>query len=502
MPSVSSTSAYRRFAQRVGLSGIASATINLRNVILLPFLTKGLDIATFGVWAQTLPMVELGTHLASMSMPMAITRFCGVHASKRTAAVGLWSAMAFCALIGSVIAGLAWMALSTNLASTSDHIGLFRIAAVLIPVSACERLLLAFFQARLQMLRHSTTVIFETVAHVGFAIYLVQAGFGAEEVLLSMLVVRIVVLFTAALLVARDISIAAPSLDRLRQYLSFGLPLALVAVLTWVTGLSDRYVIGVFHGAVLVSGYHVAYTLGMICTLLFAPVFMILTPTLVALWDAGDMDSLRGHLRHTLRYALAITIPAVVGLTVLAKPLVAVISTPGYFIGHATTGLLAAGLLLWMLAALSETLIGIMKKTRSIAFVYGAATLLNVVLNFALVPHFKAPGAALATFASYLLMLWAMDRKARELGLGVPVDWLFILKCCFAASVMGFVASLFDADGTLALLVAVGVCGIVYFTIIVLLRAFTWGEYRFWRNMLLGRASSGGRSSADRMETR
>jgi O-antigen/teichoic acid export membrane protein len=345
------------------------------------------------------------------------------------------------------------------------------------------------------MLRHSTTVIFETIAHVGLAIYLVQTGFGAEEILLSMLAVRVIVLAAAVLLVGRDISLAAPSTDRLRQYLSFGLPLALVAVLTWITGQSDRYVIGLFHGNVPVGGYAVAYTLGMICTLLFAPVFMILTPTLVALWEAGDMDSLRGHLRHTLRYALAITIPAVVGLTVLARPLVSLISTPEYFIGHATTGLLAAGMLLWMLAALSETLIGIMKKTGSIAVVYGAATLLNVVLNFALIPHFKAPGAAVATFASYLLMLWAMDRRARGLGLGVPVDWVFILKCCVAASIMGFVASLFDADTTLALIVAVGVSGIVYFTIVVLLQAFTIGEYRFWRNLLLGRADSVQRST-------
>jgi O-antigen/teichoic acid export membrane protein len=457
-------SAYRRFAQRVGLSGIASATINLRNVILLPFLTKGLDIGTYGVWVQTLPMVELGTHLASMSMPVAIIRFCGEHAGKREAAVGLWSAMALCGGIGGAIALLAWMALSSSMLLTSEHTGLFRIAAVLVPVSACERLLLVFFQARLQMLRHSTTVIFETIAHVGLAIYLVQTGFGAEEILLSMLAVRVIVLAAAVLLVGRDISLAAPSTDRLRQYLSFGLPLALVAVLTWITGQSDRYVIGLFHGNVPVGGYAVAYTLGMICTLLFAPVFMILTPTLVALWEAGDMDSLRGHLRHTLRYALAITIPAVVGL-------------------------------MWMLAALSETLIGIMKKTGSIAVVYGAATLLNVVLNFALIPHFKAPGAAVATFASYLLMLWAMDRRARGLGLGVPVDWVFILKCCVAASIMGFVASLFDADTTLALVVAVGVSGIVYFTIVVLLQAFTIGEYRFWRNLLLGRADSVQRST-------
>lgn len=487
----SSNSAYRRFAQRVGLSGVASVTINLRNVILLPFLTKGLDIATYGAWVQALPLVELGTHLAAMSMPAAITRFCGVQADRRAAAVGLWTAMAFCGLIGVVIATVAWIVaapLSISLLRTPEHVGLFRVAAVLIPVSACERLLLAFFQARLQMLRHSATVILETVAHVGLAIYLVQTGFGAEEILLSMLLVRTAVLLGAILLVSRDISLAAPTTAQLREYLSFGLPLVAVSVLIWITGLSDRYVIGFFHGPVLVSGYAVAYTLGMTCTLLFAPVYMILTPTLVALWEADDLDSLKGHLRHTVRYALAITIPAVVGLTVLAEPLVALISTSGYFIDHATMGLLSVGLLLWMLAALSETLIGIMKQTRSIALVYGAATVLNIVLNLALVPHFEARGAALATFASYLLMLWAMDRRARKLGLGVPIDWLFIAKCCVAATIMGCIAASIDAESTLGLFVAVGVSCIIYFAVVVLLRAFTKAEFHFWRSLLLGKS--------------
>jgi len=496
----SNTSKYRQFVQRVGLSSVASVVVNLRNVILLPFLTKGLSIETYAAWINTLGLVELGTHLTTLSLPAAMTRFCGTFAARSTAAIGLWSAMAFCSVAGAILAIVMWISadfLSASLLYSSDHVNLIRIAALLIPISACERLLLSFFQARLQMLRHSTTVVFEAFAYIGLAIFLVTSGYGAEEILLSMLGVRALILLVAIEFARRDVSFASPSPKRLQEYLAFSLPLAVVGVFAWITGLSDRYIVGFFHGASMVSGYHVAYTLGMTCTLLFAPAFMILTPTLVSLWEAREIESLRGHLRHTVRYALALTIPAVAGLTVLAEPLVELISTSSHFIGQATVGIIAAGLLLWMLAAVSETVIGIRKQTRSIAVVYGGATVINIGLNFALIPHFLTVGAACATFASYLFMLFSMDRKARRLGLGVPLDWLFVLKCLLASTAMALGASYPEVKSLLDLILVIAASIVIYCLLLILLRTFSKAEYSFWRGLFFGRISRNQPSSND-----
>jgi O-antigen/teichoic acid export membrane protein len=482
-----STSAYRRFVRRVGLSGIASATVNLRNVILLPFLTKGLDVATYGAWVQALPLVELGTHLAALSMPTAVTRFCGQHAGRDVAARGIWSAMAFSATIGTLIAGIGWWSaqyLADSLLHDPRHTALLRIACLMIPVSACERLLMSFLQARLQMLRHSSLVILETTSHVGLAIFLLQTGHSAEDVLLSMLAVRGVILILATWLVGGEVGLRLPSDRYMREYLSFGLPLALVGVMIWMTGLSDRYILGYFHGPAPVGGYAVAYTLGMTCTLLFAPVFMILTPTLVELWEVRDLETLRGHLRHTVRYSLAVTVPAVILLSVFARPLVDIVSTSGYPADPLVMALLAAGLLLWMLSALSETVLGTMKETRSVARVYGLATLLNTALNLLLIPVFEIRGAAVATFLSYMVMLWAMDREARGRGLRVPIDWLFVTKCCAAAALTGLAALALRVDGVWQLGGALLGTGTLYLLLLIGLRTFSRGEIAFWRTFI------------------
>jgi O-antigen/teichoic acid export membrane protein len=467
----------------------------MRNVVLLPFLTKGLGVEAYGAWVQVLAIVELGTHVATLSLSAALTRFCGAVVPPRAAAAGLWTSILFCLAAGGAVASFGYgfaETLSINLLHTPAFTPLFRIAAILVPVSACERLLLSFFQARLQIFRHSASHIFETVAYVALSIVLIKLGFEASDLLLGLLAIRVAVLLAGIAMAHRNVRLAPPNLTVLRGYLRFSLPLVMVSILIWITGLSDRYVIGYFHGAAAVGGYAVAYTLGMVCTLLFAPAFTILTPTLVALWEQRDLNSLNGHLWHTVRYAVAISIPAVVGLTVLASPVVDVVSSSDYFVGSLTVGLVAAGLLLWMLAAMSETLLNIMQLTRVIALNYGLATGVNLGLNFALVPRFGVFGAAMATFAAYLVLLLSMSRSSRRQGLSVPVDWPLVAKCCLAASTMAAVLLTLDVRGPLLLGGAIGLAVFAYAGVLLLLRAFDRSEWHFWKSIFA--------SSADRQD--
>jgi len=67
------------------------------------------------------------------------------------------------------------------------------------------------------------------------------------------------------------VGIARPDPGVLREYVRFGFPLVAVAVFSWVSSSSDRYVISWFHIPALVGAYSVAYTLGMYTAMLFSP---------------------------------------------------------------------------------------------------------------------------------------------------------------------------------------------------------------------------------------
>ena len=69
-------------------------------------------------------------------------------------------------------------------------------------------------------------------------------------------------------------------------------------------------------------------------------------PTLVPMWETGDTYSVFRHLHHVIRYSIAGALPCVVGLTVLAEPLVGFVVGQAYVTARATVGFLATGILL------------------------------------------------------------------------------------------------------------------------------------------------------------
>lgn len=485
-------SSYTAFARRLGAALVTSGLVHLRNLLLLPFLTKQLTVADFGAWSQVLAVTELLTSLALLSLNAAALRFLAGESDVAALRRGATTSLALVSVSSVGLAAATYTA-SSWLAVTFLHepaqTDLFRIAAVLIPVTALEKLVIAFFHARLQMRCYSAFVVAEACGYVLLAIGLLQAGFGVEVILVGVAGMRLCLLLLGLAIVGHDTGYALGSGVTARTYLSYSLPLLLVAVFAWIAGVSDRYIVGFFLGAEAVGIYSVSYTLGMVCMVLFAPIFIVLNPTLVRLWEDGDRQAIHGYLRHCLRYGLAVSLPALVWLTLLAAPVVAAVSGPEYFADRSTVGLVGLGLLFLMISGMAETLVGLLHRTRYASAVYGVTATVNIVGNLFLIPLWGVRGAAAATCGAYLLQLLLFGRFVRRHGLGLPIDGPFVGKSLVATAVamgpMGPMGAM-EVHGPCQLLASAGVGAVVYGVLMLCMGAFTRGELSFWTRFAHG----------------
>ncbi len=126
-----------------------------------------------------------------------------------------------------------------------------------------------------------------------------------------------------------------------------------------------------------------------------------------------------------------------------------------------------------------------------------AAALLNLILNFLLVPAWDVAGAAAATLVSYALScaaLYALSREIARLDFFAP----HLLKCAAASLVMWAVvralASVSERPVALALSVAAGVAA--YFASLWVLRAVAPSEIGFLRALVSRRAPEVERADA------
>ena len=99
-------------------------------------------------------------------------------------------------------------------------------------------------------------------------------------------------------------------------------------------------------------------------------------------------------MSHSLRYFLLISIPAVFGLSALAKPLLSIFTTEDFLSGWFVIPVIAfSGLLAGIVQIFINTLL-IVKKTKVQTYINFAAAVLNVLINLFLIPSIGIVGAA------------------------------------------------------------------------------------------------------------
>ena len=110
-------------------------------------------------------------------------------------------------------------------------------------------------------------------------------------------------------------------------------------------------------------------------------------------------------MSHSLRYFLLITIPAVFGISALAKPLLGVFTTQDFLSGWFVIPIIAFSGLLAGIFQIFVNIMFLVKETKSITYINIVAAASNVLLNLLLIPSIGIGGAVLSTLIFYFLMI-------------------------------------------------------------------------------------------------
>ncbi len=217
----------------------------------------------------------------------------------------------------------------------------------------------------------------------------------------------------------------------------YSFPLVGAGMAAWILSVSDRYMLEILRPSVEVGIYSVGYDIAdrsiMVIVTLFAQAF---TPLAVILWETQERAASQAFLSDGTRYFLLMGIPAVIGISVLREPIVHLLTTPAYYPAAEVVPFVATGVLLLGLSQRFYTVLGVHNKTLLIMYSLLSAALLNLLLNYLLIPLYGFAAAALTTLICYGLLMFAVLRMSRRL-----LAWSFplgsVLRATFAAAVMG-----------------------------------------------------------------
>lgn len=149
-------------------------------------------------------------------------------------------------------------------------------------------------------------------------------------------------------------------------------------------------------------------------------------PSLSRQASQGDHQALKQTMAYGLRLTMFINLPAMVGLIVLAEPLVLLLFTRGQFDLHSARAtahaLVGYGLGLWAFAAVRSVLPAFyaLKDTTTPVKVAGFCLIINLGVSLVLMRPLLHVGLALATTVSgavnFLVLLWYLRQRLGPLG--------------------------------------------------------------------------------------
>lgn len=352
--------------------------------------------------------------------------------------------------------------------------------------------LTSFFGVLQQFLRASRQAalycgfsIWRSVTMIGFGLLLVFfLGFGIDGLLWGS-IISLAVIFpflwkkavgTVSLQPRR---ISVPVVTEMAKY-SF--PLVIGNLATWILSLSDRFVLEFFRGSQEVGIYSASYRISENSIMLLASLFLLAErPILMHTWESEGEEKSKTLVSKVTRYYIISCIPGVVGLSVLAKPIVKILTGAEYLLGYQVIPFVTMGAFIFGLQQRFQMGPLFFKRTRTIMSSIITASILNLALNFLLVPRYGYMAAAFTTLISYAFLLLLMVLLSRQF-----FAWSFpfssLAKVCVSSAAMGlvmyYIGNGLTSSVPINLTLAVCAGSLVYFVILFLLSEFQQNEIR------------------------
>lgn len=255
-----------------------------------------------------------------------------------------------------------------------------------------------------------------------------------------------------------------------RAYAAYGLPVSLSLILALVLASTDRLLLGAFLDEATVGVYHAGYSLGSrTLDVVFIWLGMAGAPALISALERGGQSALTEAAHEQASFMTLLTLPAAVGLALVARPLAELMIGEDLRVGasHVTPWIAASG---WLSGVTTYYLLQaftLARRTPLLIVSMSAPAIVNVILNLALIPRLGLDGALWATTVSYgvgAVAAWVLGRRACPM----PIPWEVLAKAGAACVAMALVVRLLPSPGgLLELALKAGVGATVYGVIVL-----------------------------------
>jgi O-antigen/teichoic acid export membrane protein len=423
----------KRLVKQSAIYGLGGIVSRLLAVLLLPLYTSYLGTTGFGKIETIVALTTVLVVILRMGISSAFFRFYfdSNDDARRTLVVrtSFWFTMAMAT--AGLVAGFILATPIAHLLRLGDDPWLVRAAFVGLWAQMNYEQLTSLFRVEERPVAFVTASIANIFITVGATVLLVVGLHkGPTGAVVGNFLGTLTVYF--ALLAYRRYQLGF-QFDRglLRAMNRFGMPLVPSALALWAINFIDRFFIAVFKGQSEVGVYSLAVRASSVIVFVMVA-FRLAWPAFA--YSIEDESVAKRTYAFVLTYLLLFCSWVSLVLGLLSPWIVRVLAPdkPAFYRASEAIGILAFAGTAYAGYTVLAIGIGRARRTQFNWVVTGAAAVLNVALNLALIPPYGMIGAAISTVVAYVAMFIGMTLNAQRVW-PVPYQWRRVVTLSLVA---------------------------------------------------------------------
>ena len=397
-------------AKNAGVAGLGDIIYMVLGYASAIVITRNVGLEIFGIYSLAFTVASLVGIFARLGLENGVLRYVALYngqgdalrikgvitfATKMTSLLGL--------LLGFLLFILADF-LSIVIFHNPDLAKALKTFAIAMPFLAVQPVWLSAIQG-LQMIKDRVYV--EKIIQPGLKLILLFVflllGWKLLGILSAMIIATLVATLMALYYLLKDAARfygneGGTKLE-VREWFSFSTPLFLEAILVFVMMGMDTLMLGYFRSSFEVGVYNAALKVVPLIIMPLAAFNTIFVPMISEIYGKGELDKLEALFKIVTKWIFSLSFPIFLLIIIFSRPILSIFGVE-FAVGSSALMILALGQLVD--AAVGSVGYMLMMTGRPQMNLLNSAlmSIMNIALNYTLIPHYGIVGAAIATGTS------------------------------------------------------------------------------------------------------
>ncbi|GAA0394405.1 polysaccharide biosynthesis protein HsfF [Brevundimonas terrae] len=445
-------------------ASILQAVVGVLTILVF---TRLLSSTEFGIYALAFSVCSLAHVLVFTWLEAAMARYWAGEATPEGLA-DLYATLYRVGLVLSLVFIPAAIAVCLLLPLGMEIRLAMAVGLIGVPIRCLLNMVKVALRARGAVRQAAGLDIFFTLAVFILGIAAAWLGLGGASPLVGLLVAPLLALPIALPLERGKQRHGRYNPSRLKAYIAYGYPISMSLSMALILASTDRFMLAWLMNEAAVGAYHASYSIAnRTLDIIFLWLGTAGAPALVMALEKGGARALKIAAEDQARILMLVTVPAAVGVALVARPLAEVVIGPELRTASAmVTPWIAASAFLsgWLYYYFNQAFT-LSKRTLLLLMSMIIPAIANIALNIILIPKLGLMGAAISTVLGYFIGVLASVIMARRI-MTMPLPWKDVMLCSLCAATMAIAVLCLPQIGGFAELMLDAVVGALVYGVL------------------------------------